>query len=275
MSLDAPVYFISVWLYVMIDPSSPAFIAQQTFLQTQSDLFAQHSRERKTINILWIGCSSTNKDDIPPRIPSSHKILQNTLDYAKAFDPSVSVETKIHILEDLNFNHCEANYSVEWHYCTRPCRISQRMAKEGKADPLSQLYYDLVDRCDIVLVATPIRRWSASSLYYKLVERLNCIENQKEVYGVDLVHDKLMGMIIMGAQDGAQHVMGQMMSVWSELGFAFAKSPYIAYTAGWLLNDRIDLIPEQLQRDQSLIQEMRNEMLQHQFKTITNRKNIT
>jgi hypothetical protein len=54
-------------------------------------------------------------------------------------------------------------------------------------------------------------------LYYKLVERLNCIENQKEVYGVDLVHNKLMGMVIMGAQDGAQHVMGQMMSVRAEL----------------------------------------------------------
>ena len=74
-----------------------------------------------------------------------------------------------------------------------------------------------MDWCDIVIIATPIRRNNPSSLYYKLVERLNCVENQKEVYGVDLVHDKLMGMVIVGAQDGAQHVMGQMMSVWSEL----------------------------------------------------------
>jgi hypothetical protein len=123
-----------------------------------------------------------------------------------------------------------------------------------------------------VIVATPIRRWNASSLYYKLLERLNCIENQKEVYWVDLVHNKLMGMIIMGAQDGAQHVMWQMMSVWSELWFAFAKSPYVAYTAGWLLNDRIDLIPSQLDKDQELIDDMIHDMLTYQFETIINRR---
>jgi multimeric flavodoxin WrbA len=172
----------------------------------------------------------------------------------------------------LNFDHCEGNYSIQWHYCTRPCRISQRKAEKWLADPLTQLYNDLVDRCDIVIVATPIRRWNASSLYYKLVERLNCIENQKEVYGVDLLHNKLMGMIVMGAQDGAQHVMGQMMSVWSELWFAFAKSPYVAYTAGWLLNSRIDLIQSQIERDQELINEMISDMLTNQFEIIINRR---
>ena len=146
------------------------------------------------------------------------------------------------------------------------------MAQVWKADPLSQLYYDLVDRCDIVIVATPIRRWNASSLYYKLVERLNCIENQKEVYGIDLVHDKLMWMVIMWAQDGAQHVMWQMMMFWAQLWFGFAKSPYVAYTAGGLHNDRTDLVPSQLERDQVIIEEMIEEMLLNQFQTILNRR---
>lgn len=257
---------------IMIDTQSPQYIAQQKFLQTQSDLFLAHSQGRTTINILWIGCSSTNLDDKIRRSPSSHKILQQCMDKAKIINPDIQVLTKTHILEDLNFDHCEGNYSIQWHYCTRPCRISQRKAEKGIADPLTQLYNDLVDWADIVLVATPIRWWNASSLYYKLVERLNCVENQKEVYGVDLVHNKLMGCIVMGAQDGAQHVLGQMMSVWSELWFAFAKSPYVAYTAGWLLNDRIDLIPQQLERDQNLIDEMISEMLKYQFETILNRR---
>lgn len=81
-----------------------------------------------------------------------------------------------------------------------------------------------------------------------------------------------MGNIIMGAQDWAQHVLGQMMSVRSELWFAFAKSAYVAYTAGWLLNDRIDLIPQQLEKDQNLIDEMVTEMLSYQFETILNRR---
>jgi len=256
----------------MINKTSPQYITQQKFLQNQSNLFKKHSDERTTINIVAIWCSSTNPDDEHRRIPSSHKIMNQVLEQAKIINPKIEVLTRTHILEDLSFDHCEGNYSIQWHYCTRPCRVSQRKTEKWIADPLIQLYDDLVDRCDIVIVATPIRWGNASSLYYKLVERLNCIENQKEVYGVDLVHNKLMGMVIMGAQDGAQHVMGQMMSVWSELWFAFAKSPYVAYTAWWLLNDRIDLIPSQLERDQELIDEMIMEMLANQFETIVHRR---
>jgi multimeric flavodoxin WrbA len=256
----------------MLDITTKEYKAQQEFLQTQSNLFKKHSDERKSINILAIWCSTTNLDDEIRRLPSSHKIMNQVLERAIDINPEIQVLTRTHILEDLNFDHCEGNYSIQWHYCTRPCWISQRKAEKGIADPLTQLYNDLVDRCDIVIVATPIRRWNASSLYYKLVERLNCIENQKEIYGVDLIHNKLMGMVIMGAQDWAQHVLGQMMSVWSELGFAFSKSPYVAYTAGGLLNDRIDLIPSQLERDQLLINEMIEDMLKNQFHTIINRR---
>ena len=256
----------------MLDITTKEYKAQQEFLKTQSNLFKKHSDERKSINILAIWCSTTNLDDEIRRLPSSHKIMNQVLERAIDINPEIEVLTRVHILEDLNFDHCEGNYSIQWHYCTRPCWISQRKAEKGIADPLTQLYNDLVDRCDIVIVATPIRRWNASSLYYKLVERLNCIENQKEIYGVDLIHNKLMGMVIMGAQDWAQHVLGQMMSVWSELWFAFSKSPYVAYTAGWLLNDRIDLIPSQLERDQLLINEMIEDMLENQFNTIINRR---
>lgn len=256
----------------MVDTQTKEYKAQQLFLQAQSDSFKKHSDERTTINIVSIGCSSTNLDDEIRRIPSSHKIMDQVLEQAKRLYPDTEVLVRTHILEDLNFDHCEGNYSVQWQYCTRPCRISQRKAAKWLADPLTQLYNDLVDRSDIVIIATPIRRWNASSLYYKLVERMNCIENQKEVYGVDLVHNKLMGMVIIGAQDGAQHVMGQMMSVWSELWFAFAKSPYVAYTAGWYLNDRMDLIPSQIEQDKKLIDKMILDMLMHQFETIMNRR---
>jgi multimeric flavodoxin WrbA len=80
------------------------------------------------------------------------------LQVAKELYPDQEVLIRTHILEDLNFDHCEGNYSIQGHYCTWPCRISQRKAEKGIADPLTQLYNDLVDRCDIVIVATPIRR---------------------------------------------------------------------------------------------------------------------
>jgi hypothetical protein len=134
------------------------------------------------------------------------------------------------------------------------------------------LYNDMTDWADIVLIATPLRRWSASSLYYKLVERCNCIENQKEVYSVDLIKNKLMGSIIIGAQDGVQHVMWSIMATRSQMGFAFAKQPFVWYTAWGYLNQRMDLIPEQLARDNHLIIWMAKEMLENQFLTIKARR---
>lgn len=255
-----------------MDKNSQSYIAQKKFLQTQSDIFFKNSNERKTINYLWIWCSSINHDDTDPRTPASNKIMDYILESAKNFDASLSIETKFHLLDEIKFDHCEANYSMKWEYCTWPCWITQRMAKLGKADPLSQLYDDLIDRADVVIIATPIRRWNASSLYYKLIERLNCIENQKEVYGVNLVHNKLVWMVIIWAQDGAQHVMWQIMSVWAELGFAFAKSPYVAYTAWWLRNDKTELVQEQIQHDRWLIEQMTQEMISNQISTILQRK---
>lgn len=260
----------------MADPKeykkTDQFTAQQKFLQTCSDDFLKHSRERKTINILWIGCSSTNKDDTPPRTPSTHHILEQILWLAKSIDPTIQVNTKTIILEDLNFDHCEWNYSVQWHYCTRPCWISQRKAQKWIADPLTQLYNDITDWADIVLIASPIRRGNASSLYYKLVERCNCIENQKEVYGVDLIHNKLMWAIVIWAQDGVQHVLWSIMTTRSQMGFAFAKQPFVWYTAWWYLNDRIDLVPTQLKEENEIIMEIAKEMLENQFTTIKARR---
>lgn len=97
----------------MIDTNSKEYKAQQQFLHTQSNLFKKHSEERTTINILTIGCSSTNLDDTTRRIPSSHKIMQDVLDRAKIIDPHIEVLTRTHILEDMNFDHCEGNYSIQ------------------------------------------------------------------------------------------------------------------------------------------------------------------
>lgn len=97
----------------MIDTTSKEYKAQQQFLQTQSDLFKKHSDERKTINILAIGCSSTNLDDEVRRSPSSHAIMHQVIDQAKTLYPDVEVCSRVHILEDLNFDHCEGNYSVQ------------------------------------------------------------------------------------------------------------------------------------------------------------------
>jgi hypothetical protein len=204
-----------------------ARLAQKTNLEAQSASYLLNAQTRTSINIMLISCSTVNMDDEPVRTPSSEQIGINTLQLAQQLYPHLDIQTKTFKLREIDFAHCEANYSISGHYCTRPCRISQRLAQLGKADPLTDLYYSLVDRCDIVLIATPIRRGNPSSLHQKLIERLNCIQTQNETYGVDLIHNQLAGFIIVGAQDGVQAVMGNMFSFRAQTGFAFAKDPFV------------------------------------------------
>src|SRR6266567_1279149 len=79
-------------------------------------------------------------------------------------------DTRFVKLRDLKFRHCEGNYSKAAHACTWPCAITER----DPEDQLTTVYEGLVHWADVVLIGTPIRWGNASSLYYKMVERLNC-----------------------------------------------------------------------------------------------------
>jgi len=237
-------------------------LAQQKLLQQFAQQYRDNAAARKTINILWISCSTINTDDENPRIPSSEKVLIDALDYAK--DSYGVVETKIIKLRDISFDHCEANYSIKGEYCTRPCWISQRK----KEDELLGVYNLLVDRADVIIIATPIRRGAPASLYFKFIERLNCLENQKEVYGVDLLGHQQMGFVIVWAQDGVQACLGQMMAQCAQMGFSFTKHPYVGYTSGNYTNNDMEKTPSQIQKDSDIIARQYKEMIDNQIAQI-------
>src|SRR5207244_1415539 len=69
---------------------------------------------------------------------------------------------------DLKFRHCDGNYSKAARACTWPCAITER----DPEDQLTAVYEGLVHWADVVLIGTPIRWGNASSLYYKMIERL-------------------------------------------------------------------------------------------------------
>ena len=48
---------------------------------------------------------------------------------------------------------------------------------------------------------------------------------------------KLPPFIITGGQDNIQHVAGEMLSFWSELGFVFGKFPFVGWSRGWYAED--------------------------------------
>ena len=90
---------------------------------------------------------------------------------------------------------------------------------------------------DIILVATPIRWGNASSLYFKMAERLNCVQNQITLKDKVLVKNKVASFIITGGQDNIQAVAGQMMVFFTDLGFTFPPFSFLGWSRGWTAED--------------------------------------
>src|SRR6516225_4661480 len=89
----------------------------------------------------------------------------------------------------------------------------------------------LVHWADALIIASPIRWGAASSLYFKMAERLNCVQNAITIRNHVLIRNKVAGFIIVGGQDNIQAVAGHM------LGFIFPQFPYIAHSRGWSHED--------------------------------------
>lgn len=100
-------------------------------------------------------------------------------------------------------------------------------------DEMVVVYEALVHWADVVIVGTPIRWGGASSLYYKMAERLNSVQNQITLKNRVLIQNKVAGFIITGGQDNVQAVAGQMLNFFGELGFMTPPFPYVAHSLGW------------------------------------------
>ena len=104
-------------------------------------------------------------------------------------------------------------------------------------DELDAVYEALVHWADVMMVSTPIRWGQASSLYFKMAERLNCIQNQVTTHNRVMIRNKVAAFIIVGGQDNVQGVAGQMLGFFAELGFHFPQFPFIAHSRGWSAED--------------------------------------
>ena len=186
--------------------------------------------KREPGQVRVVGISTTAMDAKNPRFSASDELLAHAL---KSVASELKVETKLIKLNDLSFRTCEGYYSKHILACTWPCSITQM----DPEDQLDRVYEALVHWADVVLVATPIRWGAASSLYHKMVERLNCVQNQIPTRNRVLIENKIAGFIIMGGQDNIQAVAGEMMGFFGELGFLFPQFPYVAHSRGWSAED--------------------------------------
>ena len=175
------------------------------------------------------GISTTAMDAAHPRFSGSDHLLAHAIAAAKA----AGAETRQICLNDLKFRACEGYYSKAAGACTWPCSITQMDPDDG----LGPVYEALVHWADAIIIASPIRWGAASSLYFKMAERLNCVQNSITIHNRVLIRNKVAGFIIVGGQDNIQAVAGQMLGFFAELGFIFPQFPYIAHSRGWSHED--------------------------------------
>lgn len=177
-----------------------------------------------------VGISTTVMDRANPRYSTSDALLDSAIKHARE---TLGVETRLLALNALNFRSCEGYYSKSAQACTWPCSITQM----DPNDELEQVYEAIVHWADVILVSTPIRWGNASSHYYKMVERMNCIQNQVTIRNRVLMKNKVASFIITGGQDNVQAVAGQMLGFFAEIGCVFPQFPYIAHSRGWTAED--------------------------------------
>jgi multimeric flavodoxin WrbA/nitrite reductase/ring-hydroxylating ferredoxin subunit len=175
------------------------------------------------------GIATTAMDAAAPRFSGSDFVLGHAVDAARAR----GAETRVIRLNDLRFRACEGYYSKAARACTWPCSITQM----DSSDEMDQVYEALVHWADAIIVATPIRWGAPSSLYFRMAERLNCVQNAITIHNRVLIRNKVAGFIVIGGQDNIQAVAGQMLGFFAELGFLFPQFPYIAHSRGWTHED--------------------------------------
>jgi nitrite reductase/ring-hydroxylating ferredoxin subunit/multimeric flavodoxin WrbA len=175
------------------------------------------------------GVSTTAMDAAHPRYSTSDALLATSLERAA----EIGCETRRIDLHRLAFRHCEGYYSKSARACTWPCSITQM----DPDDRMDVVYEAFVHWADVILVATPIRWGSASSLYHKMVERMNCIQNQETIANRQLLKNKVAAFIITGGQDNVQAVAGSMLGFFAEIGCHLPPFPYIAHSRGWSAED--------------------------------------
>lgn len=212
-------------VYVATPPRQP----RKLIKHKPSHLLEEHPKPAGTPPRV-LGISTTAMDDGNPRFSTSDALLEHALAHAR---DGLKTETQLIQLRALHFRHCEGNYSKAARACTWPCAITER----DPEDQLTPVYEGLVHWADVVLVATPIRWGCPSSLYFKMAERMNCIQNQITTHHRILIRNKVIAFIITGGQDNIQAVAGQLLTFWGELGFAVPPFPFIAHSRGWDAED--------------------------------------
>ena len=104
-------------------------------------------------------------------------------------------------------------------------------------DQMDQVYEGVVHWADVILIATPIRWGGASSLYYKMVERMNCIQNQETIANRTCCATRSPASSSPAGRTTCRRWPGRCSTFFAEIGCQFPQFPFIAHSRGWSAED--------------------------------------
>ena len=148
---------------------------------------------------------TTNVTERVERKITSEEALGFAPDYAKG---ELGAQTVVVKLREVDFKQCQGYDSTDSKACILLCSIS----KADEKGQMIEIYRQIILWANVILISTPIKWGSASSLHYKMVQRINSFQKQITARKTYLVRDKAAAFIITGGHDNVHHVAGEMMS---------------------------------------------------------------
>ncbi|MFZ2390701.1 MAG: flavodoxin family protein [Minisyncoccales bacterium] len=168
----------------------------------------------RKLRLLGISTSARGKES------NSYYLMKLAFDSLK----DDTVEKEIIVASELKLRPCNHHYSIDAKMCVHPCLITQM----DKEDEMVKIY-DGILNADIVIFSTPIYWGNHSQLMQLIIERLNSLENANSTHHQVLVKNKIGGLMILGHEDGYQHVAGGLMNFLTEMGLIFPPQAYAAW----------------------------------------------
>jgi multimeric flavodoxin WrbA len=180
---------------------------------------------RRKIKVLGICTSARGKES------NSYFLMKRAFDALS----DTGVEKEIIVASELNIRPCGHHYSVNAKMCVNPCLITQTDAK----DEMKKIY-DGILGTDVVIFSTPIYWGNHSQLTQLIVERLNSLENAYTTHKQVVIKNKVAGLMVVGHEDGYQHVVGGLMNFLTCLGMIFPPHAYAAWVGESTTDTAVD-----------------------------------
>jgi len=94
---------------------------------------------------------------------------------------------------------------------------------------------------DIIIFATPVWWGIQSSLIQRIIERLDELNDELLKTGKSRFANKVGGIVITGAEDGAEHIVGNILNFMSWNGFTIPPTPTVSFLGEVKEKDRESL----------------------------------